>query len=320
MLIDAWFPFYGGGQVHVKNLSQQLSYRYNTKIKIFHPKSFSDLARTFWALKVIKEIVTYSQANKIDLIHSHGFIPGLSAKIASLILGVPIIHTVHGSHLMDQGKSVPKAYLEKFLLTQIKYSSLITVSSSFLKYQNTNRNIHVIRNGVNVKDFDQITINKASNPTIIFVGRRHPDKGIDTLLKAFKLAKQKLPHLKLDIVDGGTSGKKLIKRYKRSHLFVLPSRAEGQPISLLEAWAAKLPVIVTKVGDNPKLVKNSFNGYLIRPNDFQSLSSIIIKVFNDYPHHQKMGLKGYQLVKQKYTWDKISDQTYQVYQSLLKSS
>ena len=57
---------------------------------------------------------------------------------------------------------------------------------------------------------------------------------------------------------GELKGKELINKYKSSHAFILPSIYEGQPLTLLEAWAAKLPVIVTNTGDCRYLVKKIF--------------------------------------------------------------
>ncbi|MFH2061571.1 MAG: glycosyltransferase family 4 protein [Candidatus Beckwithbacteria bacterium] len=60
-----------------------------------------------------------------------------------------------------------------------------------------------------------------------------------------------------------------VELYK-AHCLVIPSFKEGHPLILFEAWAHKLPVIATKVGSVPKFV-NQDNGYLISPNDQDSL-------------------------------------------------
>lgn len=316
MLIDAWFPFYGGGQVHVKNLSSVLQEKFNCKVKVFHPNSSKFLDRLVWSFTVVFQVFFYSFFHKVDIIHSHGFVTGISAKVLSLLTRKPCVHTVHGSHLMDKGESGFKSWLEKTILTKIVYSAEITVSSSFNQYPNVNNPI-VIRNGVNLTDFDQVNAQKHKNPTIIFVGRNHPDKGVDTLHKAFELVKMQIPNAKLSIVSGGSMfGQKLVEEYKKSHVFVLPSLAEGQPIALLEAWAAGLPVIVTKVGDNPNMVTKD-NGFLINIGDYQTLSDKIVFLINNSQTAKKMGESGYNLVKEKYTWDTVAAKTFKIYQGLI---
>jgi glycosyltransferase involved in cell wall biosynthesis len=139
------------------------------------------------------------------------------------------------------------------------------------------------------------------------------------LRQAILKLRKKVPNLKTQLIsDGLHTGKSLIKAYKRSHVFVLPSLAEGQPITLLEAWAAKLPVIVTKVGDNPLMVKDGVNGYLIDPGNVQQLASAIQKVLRARTKNEKMGESGYQLVKEEYTWENVANKTWKVYQEVLR--
>jgi glycosyltransferase involved in cell wall biosynthesis len=317
-LIDTWFPFYGGGQVHVKNLRQQLESQFNCHTELFYAGRSNILIRFFWSVIVIIQVLLVSRRKKFNLIHSHGFIAGLPAKILSGILKIPVVHTVHGSHLMDQKAIGPRAWLEKVLLTKIHYDGQITVASNFLNYPNVNTNIKVIPNGVNLEEFNAVRVKKNPFPTLIWVGRDHPDKGLAYLKEAILKVRKKLPTLHAELVTGGSlTGTDLVKAYKRAHVFVLPSLAEGQPITLLEAWAAKLPVIVTPVGDNPKMVKPNINGFLVEPANTQQLARTILKVLRS-KKASRLGLAGYRLVKQNYTWSKVARQTYAFYQTLLE--
>lgn len=319
MVIDAWFPFYGGGQVHVTNVSQTLARKYGYSIELFYSRNANLIIRALWSVWVIIKMIVYHRHHPLDIIHSHGFISGIPAKVVSRLIKVPVVHTVHGSHLLDKGSSHPKAWLEKYILTQIKYDAQITVADTFLNYPNVNTNIVVIPNGVNIKRFDSIKVRKNRQPTLIWVGRDHPDKGVGILKAAIKKVRTKIPNLHTILVTGGKlSGDALFKAYKQSHLFVLPSLAEGQPITLLEAWAAKLPVVVTRVGSNQKMVRNNVNGLLIDPGSTQQLTSAILKVFRKRDKGKKMGLAGYRLVKQHYSWEQVAKQTHSIYKSLLK--
>jgi len=142
---------------------------------------------------------------------------------------------------------------------------------------------------------------------------------LNVLRQAILKARKKIPKLKARLVTGGAlTGKSLIKAYKRSHVFVLPSLAEGQPITLLEAWAAKLPVVVTTVGDNPLMVKDGVNGYLIEPNNVAQLTNAILKVFRARTKDVAMGEAGYKLVRKCFSWEMVADQTWDVYQEVLR--
>ena len=115
------------------------------------------------------------------------------------------------------------------------------------------------------------------------------------------------------VFKGKLYGETLIKEYKSSHLFVLPSLYEGMPLTLLEAWASKLPVLVTKVGENPFIVKEGINGWLVKPADLKNLAKKIKRVINmDRNKLRAIGERNYKEVEKKYDWDKIITTLYGV--------
>ncbi len=326
MIVDAWFPdkksgkkgVYGGGQVHISEISKRLRNDYGCDIDIVYDSHANIISRMMWSCVSPITILQKHRKNPFDIIHSHGFNAGFVAKLASVLLKIPVVHTVHGSHLMDQNDSSFKGKLERWLLTGIAYSAQITVSSTFLAYKRATNDITVIRNGVDVGDYDKVVARKASEPTIIWVGRRDKFKALDVLQQAFEIIKVQLPNTKLNLVTGGRlSGKSLVKAYKQAWVFCLPSYAEGQPITLLEAWAAKLPVVVTRVGDNPQMVKHGVNGYLVEPGNPQSLAQELLKLLQSPLKAKRLGINGYATVKRNYSWDKVVNQTHNVYESLL---
>ena len=330
VLIDTWYPFIGGGQIHVEKLTNKLSTECN--FTIYHAGSISLLSRLVWSFSVIWKVIKDHKKKHFDLIHAHAFLAGFPGKILSTILDVPVVYTVHGSHSLDLfklAKTHPKLnikpptwkyYLEKVLLTKIHYSQIISVSSNFLDYKNVNKSITVIPNGVDIKEFNKILIKKRKQFSIIFVGKDNQIKGLSYLTKAMTKVKKSFPDIKLIKILGNIKEReKLIKAYKSSHLFVLPSLAEGQPISLLEAWAAKLPVIVTDVGDNSNYIKEGVNGYLVPPADEKALEKTLFKAIKN-PRLEELGKAGYNLVKKKYTWEISAEKTLKVYKEVLNGS
>lgn len=322
-VIDAWLPFWGGGQTHLKHLKATLQKNHQVSSLIFYPPHPHFFIRFIWTFILPFQILISHFLNKpFKLVHSHGYLSGLTAKISSLLLNIPVIHTVHGSNSLDLNRADLKAKIERWLLTKIHYHAQITVSSTFLEHPNVNLNTNFIPNGVNLADFDQINVSKSKHPTIIWVGRQtEPLKAYDLLQTAFTKLKSIHPNLQLNAVTNNRlSGKQLIKAYKQAHLFVLPSLSEGQPITLLEAWAAKLPVIVTRVGENPNMVIHRKNGLLTDPGNLEQLITSIDYLLTHPKAAQQMSIQGYQLVQTKYTWDKITAKTFKVYQQVLKSS
>jgi glycosyltransferase involved in cell wall biosynthesis len=318
LLIDAWFPFVGGAQVQIKNLQNILASKYSCSYKILHSSSVNIFMRFLWAFWVIPQAYIMHRRYRFDIIHCHAYWAGIPGRILGIILNLPVVFTVHGSNLMDIKSHSLKALLEKIILTKIHYDAIISVSSNFLNYPNVNKNIFIIPNGVSTELFDKIRISKAPPYKIIFVGRNDPIKGLKYLQAAMKLVDLKIPQAKLVVITSSYDEKELIKEYKSSHLFVLPSLSEGQPLTLLEAWAAKLPVIVTAVGENPKMIRHGYNGYMVKPTSIQELASTIIKALKDYPKSCTLGERGYDLVKTNYSWTMVARRTYEIYQFAVK--
>lgn len=316
VLIDAWFPFVGGGQMQVKNLKRILEKDFDCQFFILHSPSSHILMRFLWTFWVIPQAIFLNQKHNFGLIHAHAYWPGVPGKILAKILKIPIVFTVHGSNLLDLGVKTPRAFLEKIILTKIRYDQVISTASNFLKYKNVNKNITVIANGVDVKAFDRVKVKKEKPFKILFVGRNDPVKGLKFLKKAMIRVRKKIPQTRLKIITSGVDYQNLIREYKSSHVFVLPSLSEGQPLTLLEAWAAKLPVVVTRVGENPKMVKNDYNGYLIKPGNARALAEAILKVLAD-EKRALMGKRGYQLVKDDYTWERCVKKTHEVYKKII---
>jgi glycosyltransferase involved in cell wall biosynthesis len=321
MLADAWFPAAGKGpgevtgmQFHIAKLRQELERLNLARSELFFPANPNLLIRWSWVIIVIFQVYRYSRQHPVDIIHSHGNLSAIPAKILSLVLGKPVVHTVHRFSHLDLDKKTPQALLQWLVLTRIRYHSQITIAQSFLKQKNLNRNIMYIPNGISLREFNSVKVVKNAQPTLIWVGHNDPSKGVEYLRRAITKIRQEIPNLETILVTGGSlTGRELIKAYKKSHVFVLPSLSETLPMSLLEAWAARLPVVATSVGDIPKLVQDGVNGYLVEPANVKQLTRAILKVLRAKVSNLRMGQAGYSLVKTHYSWIQVAQKTHQVY-------
>jgi glycosyltransferase involved in cell wall biosynthesis len=339
--IDLFVMNLGGKKVETYYKGRLRIYKIGKKCK------FSFKARLKWLFDVYSVVKKFHTKENYDLIHGHANLPGIVVKKLSKKLKIPCIYTIHGNGLSAikdmYGKGLKSSFIysiENHLHTKIKYSHEITVDSSLLNHKNVNKNISVIPNGVNITKYDSVKAIKSKKFKTIFVGRLHPQKGLRYLIRAVSLIKNELKDEEFHIIGNGVEdkflkdlakelkvykffkfkgavyGTDLIKEYKSAHLFILPSLYEGQPLTLLEAWAAKLPVIVTGVGGNKDFVNKS-NGYIIKSKDVLELSKTILVAIKN-KNLNKLGLNGYNLVKENYTWDKVADETFEVYEGILK--
>lgn len=331
----------GGGQVHLANVIRELESR------IFAGLSPRILFRFSWTLYVIPQVVFHHFfRRKFSLIHAHSIPAMVAGKILSVILGVPVVVTVHGSNMMDlkklkvetrlpdgQGGKLKvswwKYWLEKWVLTKVKYDAQITVARNFLKYENVNQNVIYIPNGVDLEKFAILpghdkrvveakrsrSIANFQSAAVLFVGRRDdPVKGFGVLEQAMRRVRKEILGVKLLVAGGDLSKKQVIKMYHQADLFILPSLSEGFPLTLLEAWAAKLAVIATAVGEVPRLVKDGENGYLVPPGNPRMLAGAIIKALQN-KNLAKLGRNGYNLAR-SYSWRKTAQKTLQLYRKI----
>ncbi|MEK7145717.1 MAG: glycosyltransferase, partial [Patescibacteria group bacterium] len=373
LLVDAWFPLYGGGQVHVAELARILTseHRYEVdiltrpikgkgsayekdlasipglKVKYFGMKSSfgNPFMRIFYLVAVFFYLLFVGR--RYAAVHAHAASCTIPMKAAYWWNRVPTLVTVHGSTLFKRGFSVKK-FLEKVLYCETKYTQVVSVSENFLKAANVNQHVAVIPNGIDLQRFENVEAEKNEETfDVLFVGRLDKIKGLDVLLRSFKklldsdtfleTPKHILLHIvgtgaeekrlkslaeKLGVTNkvrfhGKVTGDALVKMYKSSDLFVLPSRSEGFPLSLLEASAAKLPILATDVGDNRKLVLEKVNGHLVSPDDVDELA-YYLEQFIQNPHLKQMGEHGYELVASTFTWQHVAEKMARVYERVIQ--
>jgi glycosyltransferase involved in cell wall biosynthesis len=88
-------------------------------------------------------------------------------------------------------------------------------------------------------------------------------------------------------------------------IFVLPSVKEGFPWALIEAMAAKLPVVATSVGAVPEIIEDGKNGILVGPAKPEQLAGKINDLLNDERLQQELGIQAHQAVLFKFSLEKM---------------
>jgi glycosyltransferase involved in cell wall biosynthesis len=98
-----------------------------------------------------------------------------------------------------------------------------------------------------------------------------------------------------------------------SDVFVLSSDYEGLSLAILEAMAAKLPVVATTVGGNPQIVENGVTGYLVPPQSAERLSDAMAMIMSDRIKATDMGNAGRERIEKKYEIKAITQQTLKLF-------
>jgi len=274
--------------------------------------------------------------NKYNIIHTNGYLTDIIALPLSKILNIPHITTCHG--FIDESKKL-KIYnkMDKILL---KFCDIIiSVSKQIELDLITNgiksRKIVTIPNAVtinneyfinNSKDKDTklkktIGINKGEI-IIGYHGRISKEKGLEYLFKACANLINSNFNIKLLIIGEGPDTSRLIKLsrklgvkrkiiyvgFKKNiekwiqliDIYVLPSLTEGTPMALLEAMLMGKPIIATCVGGIPNIIKNEYNGLLVKPGDHDAISDAIIKLIENKRLIEKLKKISKSTIKKNY--------------------
>jgi len=172
-------------------------------------------------------------------------------------------------------------------------------------------------------------------------GRLVELKGIEYLLSAVAALRHDFPNLRLEIAGAGPLREKLESfasqaglgdRVKflgwiddiqavlsRWDIFALPSLEEGFPIAALDAMAAGLPVVATKVGGVPELIEDGTTGWLVPPRDIESLASRLRVLVSDRELRVRMGAAGYARIRDHFSTAHMIENFERLYEELLSS-
>jgi glycosyltransferase involved in cell wall biosynthesis len=101
-------------------------------------------------------------------------------------------------------------------------------------------------------------------------------------------------------------------------LFVLPSHSEGVSLALLEAMAAGLPVIVSRVGGLPEVVTDGENGLLIPPKDTEALTQALACLLADPALAQRLGANARRHVEENFSLERLGREINGIYTELIK--
>ena len=266
-----------------------------------------------------------------DIIHAHAVDVGFAVARSAHAQGVPIILTCHGVWFSVRNRLNPLGWLERSLIRGGRYAAITSVDrTSVESLRGAGFGFaEVVPNGVDLQEFEGLSA-KEGPFRFLFVGRHVHQKGLDVLVKATaRLRDAGGPAFVVEIAGEGPltatighmsdqfqlgdtirflgplSRSLLQDAFRRADAFVLPSRYEGFPIAVLEAWAARLPVIATSVGGLRDLADGG-NAILVSPDDPNALERSMALLLRDGALREQLGRRGHDLVQREYTWDGIA--------------
>ncbi|MCU1289128.1 MAG: glycosyl transferase group 1 [Acidobacteria bacterium] len=227
------------------------------------------------------------------------------------LLRKPVIAHFHAGDINEYypfQSSAGRGYIRRAIAFSDKIIAVSEESARQLRNVVGNLNISVIPNAIDtsVFKFNRKTVNECESPgflRLLFVGAVGKLKGEKDLIKALSILRERKFFIKVSFLGygaenlksyceklnvaefiefaGAVSMSERIDFFRKADIFVLPTYAEAMPMSVIEAMAAGLPVISTKVGGIPELIEHGKDGLLYAAGDVNALADNISLLLGD---------------------------------------
>ena len=294
-------------------------------------------------LRATNELVSVLRCLRPDLVSTHTAKAGWVGRAAGAYLSIPAIYTPHGWSIADRISILPGAvFTVAERVAAVWAGAIICVCEQERRLALARRvaaaeKLHVVHNAV-LDVPVELRADPAPAPVrICSIARFEPPKDHATLLRA--LAELRSQPWALDLIgDGpleaktrslagelGLGGRVRFLGYQadparilaRAQVFVLSSRSEGFPRSVLEAMRAGLPVVASDVGGVGEAVANEVNGLLVPSGDPKVLSAALGRLFADVTLRRRMGAAARGTFETCFRWESMVDSTAAIYATVL---
>jgi D-inositol-3-phosphate glycosyltransferase len=301
--------------------------------------------------------------HRYDLIHSHYWLSGVAGLSLACEWDVPhvtMFHTVERLKQQQYGEGTASGTLNA---TRIEYEGRIAASSDAIVVSTEHEReqlrriyglspsaLRIIPCGVDLRAFTpgctaerqeaRRTLALGSDPTLLFVGRLDPIKGIDLLLES--AAALRTP-ARLVVVGGNPDGDPeverlrgraaelglaervrfpgavpqpdLVRYYRAADALVVTSRYESFGLAAVEALACGTPVVAAPVGGLPSIIRDGVNGLLVRWRGAEAYAERLDTLLSDAALRERLASNARRSVE-RYAWPRIGDRMRTLYGEL----
>lgn len=298
---------------------------------------------------LIRELGDVLDKSGVDIVHTQflwSYASAATLKWAGRNAGRP--HIISPRGMLDPW-ALQQSRLKKFLARALFESrhlksagclhALCRSEADAIRQSGLANAICTIPNGIDLPHLTrQSRKTTDAKKRMLFLGRIHPKKGLFPLIRAWSSASQQLKDWKLTIAgwdDGGhleslqelatdcrsdttieffgpAYGEEKQRLLSSADAFILPSFSEGLPMSVLEAWAYELPVLMTSECNLPEGFSQEC-AVRVDPDETSLARSLVAFSAANSSDIATMGNRGRQLVEQSFTWEKVAAQMREVY-------
>ncbi len=311
--------------------------------KIIQKENYFFLRKKYTVdLGAIYRLRKFVKKNEINIIHAHSTSFFMAFCMKFVFLNVKVIwHDHYGN-----SDFLNERNFRSLKFVSNKFDFIISVNSKLVKW--SNRNLHckrvmLLNNFAYFNDLETNTILKGEQgKRIVHLAAFRTQKDHLNLLKSFLITQNEFADWTLHLVGDGNDEKykneivsfinanqleskvflygvclDIKNILSQATIGVLASKSEGLPIALLEYGLAKLPVIVTNVGQCNDVVKNDVSGHVIPKNDSKKLAESIIYLINNEKKRSQFGEELYLEVKNNYSKESYVNKLTEIYREVL---
>jgi glycosyltransferase involved in cell wall biosynthesis len=303
-------------------------------------------------LRVIADLKAVLRDLKPDVVHTHQVGAMFYTGRAARAVGVKaLVHTEHNNHMVSK-RGISLLKMRAFTWFAGRYAArFFCISRDAEAAVSAHRvvsrkKLYVVPNGIDsapyVADINVESLRSslgipADAPVVGTVGRLSEQKRQDVLLRAFaQLPRQ---DARLLVVGDGPRKQELQELaaglgigqrvhfvgyqpqtapyLKLMDIFALSSHIEGMPLVIIEAWAAGVPVVASRVGGVPEMIKDGRNGILFPAGDVTTLTAVLSRLLANPNDAEQLAIAGRAEASGAYTSERMASDYYRHYLDVL---
>ncbi len=271
---------------------------------------------------------------RVDILQIHGAYTLLNCFLPAKLAGVKIVYTEHARQtisILRSARLAARYFSRGTALVVCVSENLRSFFQEVLKVPAAR--LQVIHNGIDTRRFRNNTppfSGNGSHRVIGCIARLTQAKDHANLLKAFAIVAGRHKGVKLVLVGEGELREEIQRQIfelglvgsvemlgnrndipqllSEMDIFVLPSRREGFPVSILEAMAAGRPVVATAVGGVAEVISSGVNGIMVPPEAPEALAASLLELLDDSSRAVELATRGMLSVRSNFSVICMMDQ------------
>jgi N-acetyl-alpha-D-glucosaminyl L-malate synthase BshA len=303
-----------------------------------------------YSLALATKMVEVTRHHGLDVLHVHYAVPNaVSAVLAREILRpqpLKVVTTLHGTDITLVGND--PSFLETTRYS-IEKSDAVTAVSENLRQTTIEEfeianPIDVVPNFIDPARYDEVRgspgarrFARPGEKILVHISNFRPVKRLLDVVEIFLRVRREMPARLLMVGDGPDRAK--VEQHCRAaeceavvfignlpvveevlvgaDLFLLPSETESFGLAALEALACEVPVVATRVGGLPEVVRHGENGFLLPLGDVEGMAGAALELLGDEPRRRAFGVAGRRWAVERFAQDRVVAQYRAIYERVL---